>query len=764
MPTCIPVLFPDSGHQLPSWTVEGSQIADINIVPKPQGRTVSNPVKRHVHFADASPTLKPRRDILSWPGAYKLLLEPQSTIPAEAPIPIVTQCQQFVDPAILSVGRKPSVALQNASNRSMHSSVVTLQEAPSTPAKLWISEPPKPKPSQAPSNQKKAQKSAATLSAPFSGLDPTGDLEETDEGLSVKMMSLNVTRTGKPMDGPVQTTDGGKKKSKQRARKKKDGTSDAVDAPESSRGNNGPFRGKGWRQTPMLRDSTNTSPKNVGSGGDVKRSRRQQRAMELEARNNGWATEDATDIQDLPEFDFEGNLSKFDKRTVFEQIRSDDQTADAERLVSINRLPQARPGTYGGKNLHPTENVLDSPQRGSRRGSYISSDSDATFDLDGRTSHREYSRSSTMRLPFRQNSGPMDDNVSISGATRGSRPLPRPAYAGSSSHPTNGSPVPNRFTPPESPSIGNLPHFRLASSNRSCPTVTPGGMAAIEEVAEVEFGISADIMTNDAGRGIAEVALAAINPGGRRLARENVRLNSRPVTLFLVGNHRAGARALAAARHLRNRSVKTVACILGSERPGLELDREVKKQAEMLSKLGTVVRGWTEVRNYLSRLDNNGQPEFVVEALLAPSKAYDSLSTEDQRTVVEMVSWMNRSAGRVIVSVDAPSGINGSTGETSLLSDSSANINIDPVLEVKAKHIVCIGAPRLGLLRALQKVRAGGTSNTNPLSWQIWVADIGVNRAWRLCGYAGSAEGVKFGSEWVAQVRFVEGGEDGWRI
>jgi enhancer of mRNA-decapping protein 3 len=249
-----------------------------------------------------------------------------------------------------------------------------------------------------------------------------------------------------------------------------------------------------------------------------------------------------------------------------------------------------------------------------------------------------------------------------------------------------------------------------------------------------------------------------VNPGGRRLARENVRINSRPVALFLVGNHRAGARALAAARHLRNRSVKTVACILGSERPGLELDREVKKQADMLSKLGTVVRSWPEVRTYLGHLDSNGQPELVVEALLAPTKGYDGLSVDDQRTVVEMVSWMNRSAGRVVVSVDAPSGINGSTGEASLLSDSSTSI--DPVLEVKAKHIVCVGAPRLGLLRALLKVHAGATSNTNPLGWQIWVADIGVNRAWKECGLGGT-QGVRFGAEWVSQVKFVDAVEDG---
>ena len=94
----------------------------------------------------------------------------------------------------------------------------------------------------------------------------------------------------------------------------------------------------------------------VGLAAANASNRKTKRQQALEA-TNGWATEDATDIQDMPEFDFQSNLSKFDKRTVFNQIRNEDTTADEDRLVSFNRL--ARPGTHGGKNLHPTENVLD---------------------------------------------------------------------------------------------------------------------------------------------------------------------------------------------------------------------------------------------------------------------------------------------------------------------------------------------------------------------------------------------------------------------
>ena len=64
---------------------------------------------------------------------------------------------------------------------------------------------------------------------------------------------------------------------------------------------------------------------------------------------------DTTGIEDMGDFDFEQELKKFDKKQVFDEIRQGDTTADEDRLVSHNR---ARPGTYGGKNLHPTEPVL----------------------------------------------------------------------------------------------------------------------------------------------------------------------------------------------------------------------------------------------------------------------------------------------------------------------------------------------------------------------------------------------------------------------
>ncbi|KAL8705440.1 MAG: hypothetical protein Q9201_001464 [Fulgogasparrea decipioides] len=131
-----------------------------------------------------------------------------------------------------------------------------------------------------------------------------------------------------------------------------------------------PKRADGWGKPPFLQETTATKkphPLDAPTHRAEQRldqARRGRRHHHMEDQN-GWATEEATDIQDMGDFDFQGNLSKFDKRGVFEQLRQDDTTADEARLVSFNRLP-ARHGTNGGRNLHYTENVLDSPQQNGR--------------------------------------------------------------------------------------------------------------------------------------------------------------------------------------------------------------------------------------------------------------------------------------------------------------------------------------------------------------------------------------------------------------
>jgi enhancer of mRNA-decapping protein 3 len=139
-------------------------------------------------------------------------------------------------------------------------------------------------------------------------------------------------------------------------------------------------RSKGWRQTPLLEPNPSFQP-----FATLKKKGRGNRPVD----ENGWATEDATDVQDMGDFDFAGSLAKFDKESVFTQIQAEDGIADEDRLVAHNRISKAKPGTGGGKNLHYTENVLDVPNGTPKVKAEVWKSEAGDSDMDERTSQKD---------------------------------------------------------------------------------------------------------------------------------------------------------------------------------------------------------------------------------------------------------------------------------------------------------------------------------------------------------------------------------------
>ncbi|KAL0254615.1 enhancer of mRNA decapping [Diplodia seriata] len=763
------VFFPATGHRLPGYTIDGAHIADISVQPQQQS-TVSTPTFPPSH----PPAFPPHpQHIVPTPVQYGVP-PPPTVLPVEAPAVVQTlptpavgppmPKQTFVDPAILSFAKRPGAAASQTTEvpitpvkpiAAAAAAAVAKHSGKTSPFVGAVA-----KKAVAGGKIVKPKEDPATLTRPFNALGLEAgeeDGEESDDPTineeRVRRVSISTTRTGKPLETPAAKAAEAGKRVKKGARGKKQkkeqflqpaGDENAPDlSPETARKTPANFKGKGWRQTPMLQDPPSARTPGL-IGGKVgmeavrlsNRKTRRQKAMDA---TNGWATEDATDVQELPEFDFAENLSKFDKRTVFEQIRNEDTTADEDRLVSFNRLPP-RAGTAGGKNLHPTENVLEHRRPNLRSTSNSSSEDDFSDFDSGRNSRRNMSRASNRRAPFRSNSVLQDDIHNASAASL-SKSVRNQQHRGSTVvYSSTNSPVPGRPTPPSSPSVNLLqpPHasFRVSQSGTTCHTITPGTMTAVEELAEVEFGLTEELMAENAARGIAQVALQAVNPGGRRLARENLAVNARPVVVVLAGNHRTGARAIAAARHLHARGPRVVVALLGYERPA-DYDKDVRRQLDLLKRLGGYVRGWADVARGLKRLE--APPELIVDALLGRNREFDALGREDRASAMAMVGWANKSRAQVLA-VEGPSGVGASTGEVSIIEG-------EP-LEVRARYIVCLGAPRSGLFKALQ------LGTVRDPDWLIWVVDLGLNKAWKRVGGLGGRKGVRFGSEWAVQIRF----------
>ena len=463
-----------------------------------------------------------------------------------------------------------------------------------------------------------------------------------------------------------------------------------------------PSKGKGWRQTPLIEEASPQKPKHTRNKKSL--------AEDL----NGWATEDATDIQDMGEFDFASNLSKFDKRRVFDDIRSQDKTADEDRLVSFNR--KARPGTNGGKNLHYTENVLDPPgvanQWKSEAGETEEENQEEPYS-SGRASRREQSKTRKV-ASSRKGSGITNHAIPAVIMSRGA------SSRNESPRPSINRPVTNA-----SPMSGPVSRatFRIEKSNKPCACVSPLQMLEIEQLCTSELGLTDDTLAENAARGIAEAAVQ----------RTSSDLSPTSTILVLVGNHKSGARAIAAARHLRNHGFRVSVCILGGDREDLLLE-SLRRQLDIYQRGGGWVVKWDELQPRLSE----STPNLIIEAILGVHTAFEDLRLEDQASAFEMIRWTNRSKIHIL-SVDVPSGLIATTGELT-------QTDSGPLI-VYSTNVVCLGAPKTGLLDAM-------SLKSETEMWKVCVADIGISSvAWKKYGTR-RRHGVEFGSEWLVNLRY----------
>ena len=155
-------------------------------------------------------------------------------------------------------------------------------------------------------------------------------------------------------------------------------------------------------------------------------------------------------------------------------------------------------------------------------------------------------------------------------------------------------------------------------------------------------------MVENAGRGIAEAAVTQLQDDA-----------TTATVVILTSNHRTGARAISAARHLRNRGHRVNVCLLGIEHDA-ELLESCRKQLEIFRKIGGQVLKWEELAAQFPTSDLT--VDLIIDALFGIHFSFDDLRTDSQASAFEMISWVNRSNADVI-SVDIPSGLSAFTGE-----------------------------------------------------------------------------------------------------
>lgn len=269
-------------------------------------------------------------------------------------------------------------------------------------------------------------------------------------------------------------------------------------------------------------------------------------------------------------------------------------------------------------------------------------------------------------------------------------------------------------------------------------------MLNLENIADTELGLSEEMMTENAGRGIAEVALSALNAGGGGLTQG--KSSTIPIVVVLAGNNKSGLRAVAAGRHIRNHGLNVVICVLGLERES-ELLVGLSRQLKVFRCFGGKVVNKVQLLEYVKNLDI--PIELIIDGLLGLTISFEELRTGDQASAYELIEWANRSRAAVLA-IDVPTGIEPTNGKISVIDGRK--------LYIHAKFVVAMGAPKKGLLEAMARGEGipdeDGVGNSKGKEWQLFVADIGLGAAvWKKTGTR-VRRGVEFEGSWVVGMRF----------
>ena len=294
------------------------------------------------------------------------------------------------------------------------------------------------------------------------------------------------------------------------------------------------------------------------------------------------------------------------------------------------------------------------------------------------------------------------------------------------------------------------PGLQILTSGKPCYSLSPLQMLELEQLATSELGLTYDMLTENAARSIAETTLKATKPA------KGLNSQGRPPRItILAGNTRSGARAIAAARHLRNHQARVLVCVLGLEREA-DLLETVRRHLGIYRSCG----GKAITHDKLPTASKGSPPtDFVIDALLGIHACFDDLGTDDQAEYYQMASWANKS-GVSVLAIDMPSGVDASSGipllhpcSVWLLTLIGAPTMADGVdVTIYADQVLSLGAPKTGLLKALSVVDMADRP-------KLYLADIGLgNMAWKRSVARGKMN-AEFGSEWVVSLCYWEGSD-----
>jgi NAD(P)H-hydrate epimerase len=222
----------------------------------------------------------------------------------------------------------------------------------------------------------------------------------------------------------------------------------------------------------------------------------------------------------------------------------------------------------------------------------------------------------------------------------------------------------------------------LTLSQNPIPALTNGQMSEIIRIMVEEFGLSHQIMLENAGRNLANLTRRLL--GGELLHH--------PVAIVIGAGH-CGAAGLAAARFLNNAGADLTIIL---SRPPSDMSHLALHQYRILSRIGVPMTIQTELPP-MKVLTSLRQTELILDALIGGGLRGAPTGTE------AFLIQALRQVGRPVLALDLPSGVPG-----------DGDRPIGPF--VRAETTLALALPRLGHVNAAAA----------PVLGELYLADIGV--------------------------------------
>ncbi|KAL1928251.1 hypothetical protein VTP01DRAFT_3167 [Rhizomucor pusillus] len=268
-----------------------------------------------------------------------------------------------------------------------------------------------------------------------------------------------------------------------------------------------------------------------------------------------------------------------------------------------------------------------------------------------------------------------------------------------------------------------VPIIRSVADGVRLPVVTPDAMRRVEKICTSETGPTEQMMIENAGHGASIMALKAI--GGHRRIQPNNH-NAAPLVVVLVGNNNVGTYALAAARHLANRSCQVF--IMLAMRKDAETSDNFANQKKCAEFAGAQIV--TSVESLPEQLTT--PVDLIIDALMGSETSLQSLrgDYETRQQLWDSMDWANNNKAPVL-SLDFPSGVNALEGHP-----------FHVMHYIQPKWTLCFGAPKQGCI-------------SRNVTGELFLADLGIpSISWKKCGVKPSH--IPWGAEFILALEYEE--------